>query len=285
VTDQTTLSRPPSAPSRKKRRLRIAAAIAVLVIAAGAALVWWYLRDDAPDAVSITDAAAQVTEPTTDAATASTAAATTPAATDGAAATTAAPATTAAAAAAGDVSGTWTVDTSIGEFNYEDSTGTFVGFRVEEELQGLGSVTAVGRTPVVTGSLEIDGTTVNAVTIEADMSAITTNDGRRDDKVWEALETGTFPTGTFVLTQPIDLGDAASSGEAVSADAVGELTIHGVTLPVTIPLQAQLVGDTIVVVGQADVVFADYGVELPTAPIVLSLDDNGIIELQLFFTR
>ena len=62
-------------------------------------------------------------------------------------------------------------------------------------------------------------------------------------------------------------------------------TIHGVTLPVTFPLQAQRVGDTIVVVGQLDVVFADYGVELPTAPIVLSLADNGIVELQLFFTR
>ena len=188
-------------------------------------------------------------------------------------------------AATGDVSGTWTVDTSIGEFNYEESTGTFVGFRVEEELQGLGSVTAVGRTPTVSGTLAIDGTTVTAVSIEADMSAITTNDGRRDDKVWRALETDTFPTGTFVLTEPIELGDIATTGVAVTVEAVGELTIHGVTLPVTFPLTAQLVGDTIVVVGQVDVVFADYGVELPTAPIVLSLDDNGIIELQLFFTR
>ena len=143
----------------------------------------------------------------------------------------------------------------------------------------------MGRTPIVTGTLEIDGTTVNAVAIEADMSAITTNDSRRDDKVWDALETDSFPTGTFVITQPIDLGGAAASGEAVSVDAVGELTIHGVTLPVTFPLQAQRVGDTIVVVGQLDVVFADYGVELPTAPIVLSLADNGIVELQLFFTR
>jgi polyisoprenoid-binding protein YceI len=273
VTAQSTSSRPSAPPSRKKRRLRIVAAVLVLFVAAGAALVWWFLRDDAPDEVSLADAAAQVTEstPATSGAVATTAPATTPATTP--------------AGASGDVSGAWTVDTSIGEFNYEDSTGTFVGFRVEEELQGLGSVTAVGRTPTVSGTLAIDGTTVTAVSIEADMSAITTNDSRRDDKVWSALETDTFPTATFVLTQPIDLGDAATNGEAVTVDAAGELTIHGVTLPVTFPLQAQLVGDTIVVVGQVDVVFADYGVELPTAPIVLSLDDNGIIELQLFFTR
>ena len=48
------------------------------------------------------------------------------------------------------VSGLWTVNTSIGEFSYEDSTGTFVGFRVDEELAGIGSTTAVGRTELST---------------------------------------------------------------------------------------------------------------------------------------
>ena len=50
-------------------------------------------------------------------------------------------------AATTGIAGTWTVDTSIGEFSFEDSTGTFVGFRVQEELCGIGSTTAVGRTP------------------------------------------------------------------------------------------------------------------------------------------
>ena len=267
----------------KKRRLRIAAAVAVLLIAAGAALVWWYLRDDAPDAVSLTDAAAQVTEPTTepitDATTSPTAVVSTePAATDGAVVATSAPASTAATAGAGDVTGTWSVDTSIGEFNYEDSTGTFVGFRVEEELQGLGSVTAAGRTPIVTGTLEIDGTTVNAVAIEADMSAITTNDSRRDDKVWDALETDSFPTGTFVITQPIDLGGAAASGEAVSVDAVGESYHPRCDAARHVPVAGATGGRHDRRGRPALRVFADYGVELPTAPIVLSLADNGIVE-------
>ena len=65
----------------------------------------------------------------------------------------------------------------------------------------------------------------------------------------------------------------------------GELPIHGVTQTVTIPLQAQRVDDTIVVVGSLDTVFADYGVEVPTAPVVVSADDHGPLELQLFFTR
>lgn len=276
---------------RRKRRLRIAAAIVVLLVAAAAAaFVWWFLRDDAPAEVSIGNAAAQVTDSTSEVAVPPTVASTAPTAATAADATVAStgPSTTTAGtapAATGDVSGVWSVDTSIGEFNYEDSTGTFVGFRIAEELQGIGSTTAVGRTPTVSGTLDIDGTTVTAVTIEADMTSITTNDSRRNDKVWSALETDTFPTGTFVLTEPIELGDAATSGEAVSVDAVGELTIHGVTLPVTIALDAQLVDDTIVVVGQTDIVFADYGVSVPTAAIIVSVEDHGVVELQLFFTR
>jgi hypothetical protein len=54
---------------------------------------------------------------------------------------------------------------------------------------------------------------------------------------------------------------------------------------VTIPLQAQLVDSTIVVVGSLDIDFADYGVEVPTARIVVSAEDHGPLELQLFFTK
>ncbi len=132
--------------------------------------------------------------------------------------------------------------------------------------------------------MTIDGTTVTAVSVEANMDAITTNDSRRDDNARRALDTDEFPTATFELTQPIELGDAAASGEPVAVTAIGDLTIHGTTLPVEIPLEAQLVDGVVVVVGSVDVVFADYGVSVPDAQIVVSAEDHGVIELQLFFT-
>lgn len=181
--------------------------------------------------------------------------------------------------------GTWTVDTSVGEFSFEDSTGTFVGFRVEEELSSIGSTTAVGRTPTVTGEIMFDGTTLSAATIEADMTAISTNESRRDDNVQSAMETDQFPTATFVLTQPIDLSDAVNTGVATRIEATGDLTIHGVTTPVTLPLDAQLVDGTIVVVGSLDIALSTYGVEAPTAPIVVSVSDQAVVEFQLFFAQ
>jgi polyisoprenoid-binding protein YceI len=88
-----------------------------------------------------------------------------------------------------------------------------------------------------------------------------------------------------VLTEPVDLGASAESGEAVVVTARGDLTIHGITQAVEIPLTAQLVGEIVTVTGRLDVVFADYGVEVPSAPVVVSASDEGVIEVLLFLTR
>jgi polyisoprenoid-binding protein YceI len=238
----------------------IAAAVIVVLGGVGAFL---FLRDDAPDEVSLDAAREAVSE------------------------TTAAPDTTTGAGAVedGDVSGTWTVDAETGEFDFESASGTFAGIRIAEELASIGSTTAVGRTGDVAGTVVIDGTTVTAADIEVDMTTITTNESRRDDKVQDALETGEFPTATFSLTEPIDLGDGAAAGEEVSVSAVGDLTIHGVTQQVEMPLQAQLVDDTVVIVGSLEIAFSDFGVEVPSAPIVVSVEDVGTMELQLLLTR
>ena len=258
--------------NNRKRMLLIGGGIVALGVIAFIAFAVWFLQDDAPDEVAIDSAAAQVGAEANGADSADDDASDAPSETD-------------PPAADSDPSGTWSVDTSIGEFSFADSTGTFVGFRVEEELSSIGSTTAVGRTPAVSGTLTIDGSTISEVSIEADMTSITTDDSRRDNRVQGALNTAENPTATFVLTEPITLDEAAFEGEAVTLDAVGDLTINGVTQAVTFPLQAQLVDGTIVVVGSLDVVFGDYDVEVPSAPIVVSAADNGPIELQLFFTR
>lgn len=247
-----------------KRVLVIGLVLAVAVVGGG--IAWWLLRDDAPAEVSIDQAVAQVT--TTQAVESPT--------------TTAPPGEV---AGVDGLDGVWNVDTTVGEFSYENSTGTFVGFRVREELAGIGEIDAVGRTPEVTGTLSIEGTTVTGVDIVADLAALTTDDSRRDGKVRGALGTEEFPTASFRLTDPIELGDDAATGGRASVQANGELTIRDITLPVELPLEAQRVDDVIVVVGSLRIEFADYGVKVPSAPIVLSADEFGDIELQLFFRR
>lgn len=288
--DNVDAQRVPTPPRRRpwyRRRWFIATAIAIVLVGgASGGFIWWFLRDGAPAEVSL-EAATQSLGSVAQEASASSDTADSHAVDSAAAVVTTSGTDGSSSGNASDsvVSGTWTVDTSIGEFSYEDSTGTFVGFRVAEELSSIGSTTAVGRTPSVTGSITFDGTTLSAARIEADMTAITTNDSRRNGAVQRALETGEFPTATFVLTEPIDLGDAVDTGAATTVPATGDLTIHGVTTAVTLPLQAQLVDDTIVVVGSLDIDLSTYGVEAPKAPIVVSVSDQATIEFQLFFSQ
>ena len=68
-------------------------------------------------------------------------------------------------------------------------------------------------------------------------------------------------------------------------DAIGELTLHGVTRQVTVEIQARRSGDVVTVTGSLDIAFADYSIEQPTSFLVLSIEDHGIMELQLHFRR
>ena len=243
-----------------RRAWILIAAIVVVAVLVGGGL-WWFFRDDAPDEVSLEDAVSQVEDDASDA-----------------------PDTTTTEAPSA-VEGTWTIDTESGDFDFESATGTFAGFRVQEELAGIGAATAVGRTGDVSGSFVIEGTEVTEAEFEVDLTTITTNESRRDDRVQEALQTDRFPTATFTLTEPVDLGEEADQGDPIDVVAAGDLTIHGVTQAVDFPIQAQLVDDTVVLVGSLDLAFADYGVEPPTSPIVLGVEDNGVLELQFLLTR
>lgn len=184
------------------------------------------------------------------------------------------------------IEGTWTVDTDSGDFDFQSATGTFVGFRVNEELVGIGATEAVGRTGDVSGEITITGNQMTAATFEADLSTITTDQSRRDDKVQSALETDQFPTATFTLTAPVDLPADASAGGEISVTATGDLTVHGVTKSVQIPLQAKLVSGTVVVVGSLEELdFTGFGITMPTAPVVASVNPVGTIEMQILLTK
>lgn len=181
------------------------------------------------------------------------------------------------------IDGTWTVDTSIGDF--EDFSSSWVGFRVAEVLSPGGEVEAVGRTPLVSGGLEASGSTIQNAVIEADLTGIASDRSRRDPAIQRALGTGEFPTATFESSEPVDLGTVPTDGEPFSASVPGTLTIRGVGQDVTLELQGQRAGDVVVVVGTLPLDFTSFDVTMPTAPIVVSVEDSGDLEWQLFLTR
>ena len=174
----------------------------------------------------------------------------------------------------------------VGRWEVLADGSSFAGYRVEEELARIGATTAVGRSTVLTGSLVFDGAAITEVVIEVDLTALTSDDSRRDGALRrQALETNTYPTTTFTLTEPIPIDAAPAEGETLSVTATGDLTLHGVTREVQIPMEGQLVGDRVAVVGSLEIIFADYDMDTPSAFIVLAIDDHGIMEFQLVFER
>jgi polyisoprenoid-binding protein YceI len=247
---------------------------AVLIAAAYLGFSYLFLGDT-PPAVGLAGATPSAAAGDSSAATASPAANPTPTSST-------APASSAgdAGGGAGALDGTWNIDPSIGSFS--DFSGSFVGYRVQEELANVGAATAVGRTPDVTGSLTFDGTKVTAADFTADLTTLQSDKAQRDGQLRrQALETSTYPTATFKLTQPIDLGSVPADGQVVQATATGDLTIHAVTKSVQIPIEAKLSGDHVTVTGSTDIVFADYGMDRPQSFMVLSIADNGTMEFQL----
>jgi polyisoprenoid-binding protein YceI len=180
--------------------------------------------------------------------------------------------------------GTWTIDASIGSFS--DFSSSFVGYRVNETFTNQRANEAVGRTPDVSGTLTLDGSTITAVDVTADLTSLQSDDDRRDGQLRrQAIQTEQFPTSTFTLTSPIELGSVPVDGETIRATASGELTLHGVTKAVEVPIEATLSGDVVTVIGSIEIRFADYGIEQPTSMLVLSIEDHGTMELQLHFRK
>jgi polyisoprenoid-binding protein YceI len=270
----------PPATTRSRRGPLLAIAAAVVLVAAALGLWYLFFRPSGPAPVSLGSTATA-----TAAASARGLAEASADPSDDATSADPASADPSTGARAGEgIAGSWAIDPSVGSF--DDFSGSFVGYRVREELASVGATEAVGRTPDVTGTLTVDGTTVTAAEFTADLTTLQSDEGNRDRQLRrQGLETGTYPTASFTLTQPIDLASAPAEGETIQATAVGDLTIHGTTRTVEIPVQAKLDNGVVTVVGSLPIVFADYGMQKPQAMIVLSVEDNGTMEFQLQFTK
>jgi polyisoprenoid-binding protein YceI len=178
-----------------------------------------------------------------------------------------------ASAVAVPLDGTWTV-----------ASGSQAGYRVGEVLFGQNN-TAVGRTSDLKGSIEIKGATVTSGSFTADMTTVHSDQSQRDGQFrTRIMDTSQYPTATFTLTKSIELGTPPASGVTKSVDAVGSLTLRGIARPVTIPLTVEHVGTTMEVLGNLNLVFADWKIPNPSFAGTVTTQDHGTLEFLLRLT-
>ncbi|MEZ5166289.1 MAG: YceI family protein [Acidimicrobiales bacterium] len=254
----------------------------VVVVAALVAGGWYFfLRDDAPAAVSNDQANADL-----DDVLGSAPASTDPTATDPDTSTGDSAPTATDPVTVDGIDGTWNVDDEIGDFDFETASGSFAGFRVAEELTAIGDTTAVGRTGSVTGTVTIADGTLTAAEITADLSAIVSDRSQREGAIRRAVNTSEFPTATFTFDGSVDVSAIEVGGPAQTFTVEGSLTVAGVTQPVTFTIDANVRDDGFgVITGSTEITWADFGVEAPSAPVVVSVADQGTVEFQLIVAR
>lgn len=168
---------------------------------------------------------------------------------------------------------------------WEITGDSVAGYRVFKDFVGASEFEAVGRTSSVTGDLTIEDGSVASAEFRVNVASIESDDPRRDAEFrGPILNTEVFPFADFTITSPIELGDAAITGEEVTVNATGELTLRDVTNEITFPLTARLVGGEVQVAGSIDVVFEDFNITAPSTPTI-TVRDSGIIEFSLFFEQ
>jgi polyisoprenoid-binding protein YceI len=236
-----------------RRSWLIAIPVAVLLVAVVGP--WLYINvisDDPPERLTLDDATTT----------------TAGSATDASSTTSAAP-----SSVPEGIEGTWSI-----------TAGSQAGYRAKEVLFGQ-DAEAVGRTSTVTGTMTIEGTTVTATEVEVDMTTVASDESRRDGQFRNRImDTATFPTATFSLSEPIELGAVPGDGEQLTRTVTGELTLRGVTQSVTFELTARRNGATIEANGIIPIDFDDY--EIPDASGgPATVGRNGEVELLLVFAR
>jgi len=181
----------------------------------------------------------------------------------------------------GDVAGTWTV-----------ASGSQAGYRVTEQLANLPAQSdAIGRTDKVTGTITLttngSTTTLTAADLTVDTTSISSDKSQRDNRLrTEGLQTDTYPTARFKLTQPVAVPAAALTGTPSDVTLTGDLTLHGVTRSVQIPAKAQLVDGTVSVAGSLSFPLSDYSMTAPNiGGFIVSIADHGTLEFVVNFSK
>lgn len=175
--------------------------------------------------------------------------------------------------------------------NWRTATGSEARYRVREKLVALPAKSdAVGRTSAVTGAVKVDRAGTSFVATDAsfkvDLTRLTSDESRRDNRIrTDGLQTDTFPEATFVTTGSITLPAAAATGEAVKTRAEGDLTLHGVTKRVTIPLDVRLTAGKGELVGSFGFPMSDFSISPPSIGGFVTVDPDATLEFKLLLEK
>jgi polyisoprenoid-binding protein YceI len=164
------------------------------------------------------------------------------------------------------------------------STGNAARYRVREQLVGVDLPNdAIGETKAVTGTISADakGNIIAADSkFVVDVTNLVSDKQRRDGFIrGRVLETQQYPTVTFVPSSVKGLAAPVPKSGSRTFDMTGNLTVRNVTKPTTWRVTAQFNGAHVTGSAKTGFTFADFAMDQPRVPVVLSVADSIHLEL------
>jgi polyisoprenoid-binding protein YceI len=166
--------------------------------------------------------------------------------------------------------------------------GTEARFLIDEVLMGQDK-TVVGATSAVSGQITVDpanpqGATIGEIRVDA--STLVTDDNRRTGRLQNDILRSSAAQYQYIVFQPTAISGlpaAAAVGEPFTFQVTGDLTILDTSAPVTFDMTVTPVSDTeLMGSGTATVRYADFGINIPSVPIVAGVADE--VRLEIDFT-
>ncbi|HWV57392.1 MAG TPA: YceI family protein [Longimicrobiales bacterium] len=161
--------------------------------------------------------------------------------------------------------------------------GNEARYRVREQLARLSFPSdAVGATSSLTGSLVLnpDGSIVAEQSrFEVDLRTLTSDSDRRDGYIQRnTLRTDANPLAIFVPTEVHGLETPVPGAQEVLFHLSGNLTINGVTRPITWEVRARTIENAIRGNARTEFTFGEFEMERPSVAAILSVQDNIRLE-------
>ena len=121
--------------------------------------------------------------------------------------------------------------------------------------------------------------------ILVDLRTLDSGSADRDSHVRnDTLETNKYPQAIFTVSNAQVLAGDYTEGQMVTFNLQGQLTLHGVTRPVTFDMQAKLMENTVTGSGTTLIHLRDYKMKPPATTSVVPITINNDITLTIHFT-
>ena len=113
-----------------------------------------------------------------------------------------------------------------------------------------------------------------------DVSTLQSDESRRDNYIKRStLQISEYPIATFVPSAVTGLPSPLPTSGEVKFQLSGDMTVHGVSHPMTWSVTATIDGNNLSGNATTPFKFDDFGMTPPKAGPVLSVTDNGMLEV------